>query len=89
MPPAAWRRIRCDRHEGQVTIFVGEFLPSGATTAVGRGQLGRIGPVDFRDPLLPVSVGGKTQRSGTIVRDATDQFNGEIANPFIVFPERR
>ena len=86
LEPSTWYRIRCDRQKDQVTIFVGEFLPSGATTAVGRGQIGKIGPVDMRDPLLPVSVGGKVSRSGQIVRDATDQFNGEIANPFLVFP---
>lgn len=82
--PGTWYRIRCARRAHRLTIYVGEFLPSGATTATGRAKVGSVGTVNFADPLTPVSVGGKVANNGQIVKDATDQFNGSISNPFIL-----
>lgn len=80
--PGTWYRLRCTRQKGSVTLYIGEYLPSGATTATTREDSGRVGAMAFADPATAFTVGGKVAEDGDIVRDATDQFNGSIANPY-------
>src|SRR3954469_20995131 len=81
--PRRWYRVWCHRGEQGVRITVGEILPSGGITATARRTSGVTGSLALADTTVPVAVGGKVARDGSIIASAWDQFNGRIANPFL------
>lgn len=78
-----WLRVICEREGERLLILVSEYLPSGSVTTSGRAVSGTLGPVDFRGDV-PVSIGGKVARDGSVIASSSDQFNGRIANPFVL-----
>ncbi len=78
-----WYRIRCAYADGQLFIYVGEYLPSGDLTTTGRSAEGKVGAIAFPESRIPVSVGGKVARDGSVISSATDQFNGLIGSAFV------
>jgi hypothetical protein len=76
-----WYRIRCERQRQELRLLVSEYGPSGPTTQV-RLRTGETGPVTFDGAQVPVSVGGKVAHDGSVIRSATDQFNGMIGNAY-------
>ena len=74
-----WYRVECRRAAGTVSISV-VARGSGAAPAVSSSS-GALG--SLKAPAgTPLSVGAKLGHDGTILRSATDQFNGRIDNVF-------
>jgi hypothetical protein len=80
--PGRWYRVKCEREADDLSIYVSEYLPSGDATTALREDDGRIGTVAF-DRDVPVSVGSKVARDGTVIRSASDQFNGLVDWAFV------
>jgi hypothetical protein len=78
-----WYRVHCERQGDRLHVLVSEYLPSGQVTTSGRETSGPTGTVDI-DAEVPLSVGGKVARNSAMITSATDQFNGDIANPFLL-----
>lgn len=82
--PGQWYRARCERDGERILVYVSEYLPSGSPTTAGRDAAGKLGAVTFPDERMPLAIGGKVARDGTVIRSETDQFNGRVENPFLV-----
>jgi hypothetical protein len=82
--PERWYRVRCEREGDRLQVKVTEYLASGRVLNNDRAVSGPVGAVSFDDPRIPVSVGGKVARDGAVILSETDQFNGKIANPFVL-----
>ncbi len=79
-----WYRVHCEREGDSLQVIVSEYLPTGQVTTSGRITTGAAGDVTFDDVALPVAVGAKLAKNGGLITSATDQFNGDIANPFLL-----
>lgn len=76
-----WYRLLCQRSEGEVTIFVAELeSASDRLTWESWSVADRSGAIPAKQSPVPVSIGGKLNRQGQIVREAPDQFSGVIDN---------
>jgi hypothetical protein len=82
--PDRWYEVRCARVGDQVTLTVVEFLPDGSTEETSETASGPIGTVAWVDKVPPLSIGAKLAPNGELIKSATDQFNGEIANPVYI-----
>ena len=82
-----WYRATCQRTGDTLTGTVsrldysGDVVQTWSRTATYTGE-GSLGGINFDDPGLPVSVGGKLRNDGT-ARTAGDQFNGVVDNVVI------
>lgn len=77
-----WYSAVCARSGSTVTVTVTEHLAD--TNRVTRSSAsGSIGTLRWSKPKTPMSVGGKLAADGSIIRSATDQFNGIISDPFL------
>jgi hypothetical protein len=76
-----WYRARCVREGDEVTIRVTKLTADGAFDVESATARGTIGSVDF-DANVPLSVGGKLDASGDLVRSSGDQFNGVVDNVY-------
>lgn len=75
--PGGWYRATCTRTSQRLTITVTPYESgASATTATSSGQTGRL----TFSPGRSASVGGKIYKSGEIVSNASDQFNGAVAS---------
>lgn len=74
-----WYRIRCARSGDDVTITVIDQEADDPEPTEDEDS-GSIGSLDPTSASLPLSVGGKLNADGGIVKDNTDQFNGLIDN---------
>jgi hypothetical protein len=74
--PGGWYRATCTRRSDGLAITVKPY-ESGAspTTAATSGPTGRL----TFSPGQSASIGGKLYKSGEVVADASDQFNGAVA----------
>lgn len=72
-----WYRARCIREGDEVTIRVTELTADGSVDVESASARGAIGAVAF-DADVPLSVGGKLDASGDLVRSSGDQFNGVV-----------
>jgi hypothetical protein len=79
-----WHRVHCERQGDTLHVIVSEYLPTGQVTTSGRSTTGAAGDVTFADAETPVAVGAKMAKNGGLITSATDQFNGDIANPFLL-----
>lgn len=77
-----WYDVRCSRVGTTVTV---RTAPYGSGEPVLRSTSRATGTITFA-PDRPASVGGKLTRSGDIVAQASDQFNGAIAKVWIRRP---
>jgi hypothetical protein len=81
--PGRWYRLRCHRDDDQLVVRVVEY-DSGAQVSSSarsvRGPLGDVAP----PAAAPLSVGGKLSQANRVIASATDQFNGQIANPILL-----
>jgi hypothetical protein len=80
--PGTWYRMRCLRHSDELTVTVREHTSDGWGPETEATVTGPVGSLDF-PPSMPVAIGGKISPTGGLIRSATDQFNGSIANPVI------
>jgi hypothetical protein len=80
--PGTWYRMRCYRGSEGLTVTVRELGPEGWGPEIEAHTDGSVGSVDY-SASVPVSIGGKIAPNGILIRSATDQFNGSIANPVI------
>ncbi len=85
--PEQWYRIRCVRERDTLRVEVTSFPPGGALQRWSDEETGPIGSVTFADPDIPIAVGGKLAHDGSVVTGATDQFNGQLERPVLVFGE--
>jgi hypothetical protein len=76
-----WYRARCIREGDAVTIRVTELTADGSVDVESTTARGAIGSVAF-DANVPLSVGGKLDASGDLVRSSGDQFNGVVDNVY-------
>lgn len=79
--PRVWYRMRCLRRGNTLTVTVAQ-LDAGPGVCQSAHASGPIGAIRIAR-AIPVSIGGKLAPDGAVIRSATDQFNGEIANPVI------
>jgi hypothetical protein len=77
-----WYRMRCYRGAAGLTVTVRELGDDGWGPTISAHVSGPVGAVSF-PASMPVSIGGKVAADGQLIRSATDQFNGWIANPVI------
>jgi hypothetical protein len=80
--PGKWYRMRCYRGSDGLTVTVREFGDAGWGPLTSAHIGGPVGAVTF-PASMPVSIGGKIDPEGELIKSATDQFNGWIANPVI------
>lgn len=76
-----WYRVDCQRSGGQVRVVTKEFMPNGGTRLYSAMSTGRIGDVRWSRTETPLAIGGKLAANGSIIRAATDQFNGLLVDP--------
>ena len=76
----AWHRVRCLRESNVVKLVVVELTADGPVSRSWT-RSGPIGDLAF-SARPPLSVGGKVDRSGAVVRSSSDQFNGRIDDVF-------
>ncbi len=80
--PGKWYRMRCYRGSDGLTVTVQELGASGWGPEIEAHVSGPVGAVTY-PASMPISIGGKITPNGELIRSATDQFNGWIANPVI------
>jgi len=80
--PGAWYRMRCYRRSDELTVTVWKLSDDGWGAETEATVSGPVGSLDYPSSM-PVSIGGKIAPNGDLIRRATDQFNGTIANPVI------
>jgi hypothetical protein len=80
--PGKWYRMRCYRESDGLTVTVRELGDDGWGRALSARVNGPVGTVSF-PASVPVSIGGKVDAEGELIKSATDQFNGWIANPAV------
>lgn len=85
--PGRWYRLRCSLAGDQLAVFVTELDADGTGRSYASRVDGRVGTIAFTDATIPLTVGGKVGDDGRVMRSATDQFNGLVANPFLAFGE--
>lgn len=79
-----WYHAECSRQGDVVTLAVATYLSDGSmSTAVVSTENGPTGALAWPEPRTPISVGGKLAANGHVIRSATDQFNGLLANPVL------
>ncbi|CAA9386246.1 MAG: hypothetical protein AVDCRST_MAG47-2448 [uncultured Nocardioidaceae bacterium] len=76
----AWHRVRCLRDSNVVKLVVVELTADGPVSRSWT-QSGPIGDLAF-SARPPLSVGGKVDRTGAVVKSSSDQFNGRVDNVF-------
>lgn len=54
----------------------------GGTTSLTARKTGRIGSIEM-ERTVPLAIGGKFARDGSMIKSAADQFNGAIAYPIL------
>ncbi|WP_130011491.1 hypothetical protein [Serinicoccus sediminis] len=79
-----WYRVRCTRHEDSIEVSVTPLSVVGPT--ISKTAEGPLGELTFEDGV-PLSLGGKLAATGDVIRSETDQFNGSLAEPFLVVGE--
>lgn len=80
--PGKWYRMRCYRRADSLSVTVSELSDGSWGPAVSATVSGPVGAVRF-PAAMPIAVGGKIAADGALVRSATDQLNGWIANPVV------
>ena len=70
-----WYSVECERRGDalRVTVIVD---PRGAGDVYSSEKEGPIGELDWTGMPTPIAVGGKLASDGSVIRTATDQFNG-------------
>lgn len=85
--PDRWYRVRCSRTRDTLHLTVSS-LRGGTPRLVEEVRADGVPTGDLQWPHgVPVSVGGKLAADGTLIRSATDQFNGVIAMPVLQIDE--
>ncbi len=77
--PGTWYRMRCYRGPDGLTVTVRELLDDGWGPITKARVSGPVGVVEY-PASMPISIGGKVAPDGALIKNATDQFNGSIAN---------
>lgn len=81
--PGTWYRARCSRTGGTVSFVVTELeSPEDGIERIALTTQVRTVNLTWKDGT-PLSVGGKLRADGQVIRSATDQFNGEVSEPFL------
>lgn len=81
-----WYRVRCVRRDESVELSLAPLSVVGSTVRVT--EEGPLGALSFEEGV-PLSLGGKLAANGAVIRSATDQFNGVLAQPFLTVGEER
>ncbi|WP_109472578.1 hypothetical protein [Ornithinimicrobium cavernae] len=82
--PERWYRAECSRRGDDVVLTVTEFHQGsdpGQSVTTGHGATGTVA---WTRPEIPLALGGKLAANGAVIRSATDQFNGRLANPELI-----
>jgi hypothetical protein len=74
--------MRCYRRADTLTVAVTELGADGWGAPIAAQVSGPVGSVQF-PAAMPISIGGKIDEDGDLIRSATDQFNGWIADPVV------
>lgn len=82
-----WFAISCARVGDSVEIYVVQYFDDGGTVDVAAVERGSIGEVAWPDKHPPLTVGGKLSADGQVIRTATDQFNGLVADPTVMIAD--
>lgn len=78
-----WYRAWCSRTGGTVRLTVKEYRADGTTRTVENSRDGATGSLVWPRRQTPLSIGGKLAADGSVIRSATDQFNGWATNPVL------
>ncbi|MGL5810632.1 MAG: hypothetical protein ACRCYQ_11860 [Nocardioides sp.] len=79
--PGRWYRVRCERSGDEIAVYVTEFGADGTTRSYASRESGPIGDITMDPTDTPMTIGGKIGADGEVLRDASDQLNGWVANP--------
>lgn len=85
--PGSWYAATCSRTGESVQISVIEYGLYDRTEEYSAQQKGPTGGVEWPKAQTPMSVGGKLAANGGMIRSATDQFNGQISDPFLIIQD--
>lgn len=81
--PGEWYAARCTRRGDVVQLTVLSYDGKAWGQHSQDSQTEGVGSVDWADPTVPLSVGGKVTPRGRVVESASDQFNGLIVDPYL------
>ncbi len=82
-----WYRITCVREGDLLTLSVTTLVGAGSQEVQSREVTGPVGAITWNQATPPLSVGAKFAPGGELIRSATDQFNGQVANPVLRIDE--
>jgi len=83
--PGTWYHLRCELTPGELAIYVTELPADETPHSFASHVSGFAGDVRF-DDATPLTVGGKVGLDGKPLPNATDQFNGRVAAPYLAYP---
>lgn len=83
--PGHWYHLRCELTPGDLAIHVTELPVEETPRSFASHVSGFVGDVRF-DERTPLTVGGKVGLDGKPLPNATDQFNGRVAAPYLAYP---
>ncbi|GAA4880259.1 hypothetical protein [Serinicoccus chungangensis] len=81
-----WYRVRCARQGESIEVSLAPLSVVGQTAT--KSDSGPLGALSFEEGV-PLSLGGKLAANGAVIRSATDQFNGVLAQPFLAVGDDR
>lgn len=85
--PSLWYHASCSRVGNTVRVRVKEYRADGTTRTVSTSRTGTIGSLTWPKRATPIAVGGKLTANGSVIRSATDQFNGWATHPVLEIKE--
>ncbi len=80
---STWYEVTCSRVGESVELRMTEYGLYGRVEEYAAMKEGSIGSLEWPEEQTPVAIGGKLAANGTVIRRATDQFNGQLARPFL------
>ena len=83
--PGRWYHLRCELTPGELAVQVTELPADDTPHSFSSHISGSAGDVRFED-RTPLTVGGKVGLDGKPLPNATDQFNGRVAAPYLAYP---
>ncbi|WP_166136681.1 hypothetical protein [Nocardioides ochotonae] len=83
--PGTWYHLRCELTPGELAVYVTQLPADDTPRSFASHISGFVGDVRF-DPATPLTVGGKVGLDGKPLPNATDQFNGRVAAPYVAYP---
>lgn len=76
-----WFRAQCARTGDTLRLTVTAHRPDGSTRTVVTSRSGKMGSLAWPERATPLAIGGTLSRTGEILPNSSDQFNGWATHP--------